>query len=216
MSSSVAGDQPDVRRRLLEEAARILGEEGPSALSVRRLATGAGTSTMAVYTYFGAMSAVVDAVATEGFRRLIDHVDAVATTADPLDDLRRMAVAYRDNALENRHLYGVMFGAVHVGGLGGRGLCAVAALSSDWGSAAAGTRSACGRSCRCRRTPPIRTPSARLPGTSCAPFSPAARTRPMPGLRSDTRSRGWPRSAAATLSGMWPTSWPPSWPRPAP
>ncbi len=121
MSSSVAGDQPDVRRRLLEEAARILGEEGPSALSVRRLATGAGTSTMAVYTYFGAMSAVVDAVATEGFRRLIDHVDAVATTADPLDDLRRMAVAYRDNALENRHLYGVMFGAVHVGGLGGRG-----------------------------------------------------------------------------------------------
>ena len=34
---------------------------------------------MAVYTYFGAMSAVVDEVATEGFRRLIDHVDAVAT-----------------------------------------------------------------------------------------------------------------------------------------
>ena len=32
-----------------------------------------------------------------------------------------MAVAYRDNALENRHLYAVMFGAVSVGGLGGRG-----------------------------------------------------------------------------------------------
>ena len=121
MSSPAPTDQPDVRRRLLEEAARILGEEGPSALSVRRLSTRAGTSTMAVYTHFGAMSAVVDEVATEGFRRLIDHVDAVGVTGDPLADLPRMAGAYRDNALENRHLYAVMFGAVSVGGLGGSG-----------------------------------------------------------------------------------------------
>ena len=121
MSSAAPTDQPDVRRRLLEEAARILGEEGPSALSVRRLAGGAGTSTMAVYTHFGAMSAVVDEVATEGFRRLIDHVDAVGVTDEPLADLRRMAAAYRDNALENRHLFAVMFGAVSVRGLGGAG-----------------------------------------------------------------------------------------------
>ena len=121
MSSPAVTDQPDVRRRLVEEAARILGEEGPSALSVRRLAAGAGTSTMAVYTHFGAMSAVVDEVATEGFRRLIDHVDAVGVSDDPIADLLRCAAAYRDNALENRHLYGVMFGATSVGGLGGDG-----------------------------------------------------------------------------------------------
>jgi AcrR family transcriptional regulator len=121
MSGPPVGDRPDERRRLVEEAARILGEEGPSALSVRRLAAGAGTSTMAVYTHFGAMSAVVDEVATEGFRRLIDHVDAVGITDDPVADLLRSAAAYRENALENRHLYGVMFGAVSVGGLGGDG-----------------------------------------------------------------------------------------------
>jgi AcrR family transcriptional regulator len=121
MSGPPVGDRPDVRRRLVEEAARILGEEGPSALSVRRLAAGAGTSTMAVYTHFGAMSAVVDEVATEGFRRLIDHVDAVGITDDPVADLLRSAAAYRENALENRHLYGVMFGAVSVGSLGGNG-----------------------------------------------------------------------------------------------
>lgn len=112
---------PDVRGRLIEEAARILGEEGPSALSVRRLAAGAGTSTMAVYTHFGAMGAVVDAVATEGFRRLIEHVDAVGRSDDTLEDLRRSAAAYRENALENRHLFGVMFGAVSVGGFHGHG-----------------------------------------------------------------------------------------------
>jgi AcrR family transcriptional regulator len=111
----------DPRDRLIEEAARILGEEGPSALSARRLATAAGTSTMAVYTHFGSMAGVVDEVATEGFRRLVEHVDAVGTSGDALGDLRRMAGAYRDNALENRHLYGVMFGAISVGGFHGRG-----------------------------------------------------------------------------------------------
>ena len=121
MSSPAAGERPDVRRRLIEEAARILGEEGPSALSARRLAAGTGTSTMAVYTHFGGMGALVDEVATEGFRRLIAHVDEVGVTDDKLDDLRRMAGAYRDNALENRHLYGVMFGAISLGGFGGEG-----------------------------------------------------------------------------------------------
>jgi AcrR family transcriptional regulator len=109
------------RRRLIEEAARILGEEGPSSLSARRLAGASGTSTMAVYTHFGSMAGVVEAVATEGFRRLIDHVDGVGRSGDPLADLRRMAGAYRDNALENRHLFGVMFGAISVGGFHGRG-----------------------------------------------------------------------------------------------
>jgi AcrR family transcriptional regulator len=119
-SASVPGPV-DVRERLIEEAARILGEEGPSALSARRLAGAAGTSTMAVYTHFGSMAGVADAVATEGFRRLIDHVDEVRTTDDPIADLRAMAAAYRANALENRHLYLVMFGAVSLGGFGGHG-----------------------------------------------------------------------------------------------
>ena len=76
---------------------------------------------MAVYTHFGAMGAVVDAVATEGFRRLIEHVDAVGRSDDTIADLRRSAAAYRDNALENRHLFGVMFGAISTGGFHGRG-----------------------------------------------------------------------------------------------
>ncbi|MFC5176451.1 TetR/AcrR family transcriptional regulator [Nocardioides taihuensis] len=105
-----------VRRRLVEEAARLLGEEGPSALTTRRLAAGAETSTMAVYTHFGGMPALVREVAAEGFRRLIAHVDEVEPTDDPVDDLRRMAAAYRANALENPHLYAVMFGSASLGG----------------------------------------------------------------------------------------------------
>ncbi|MET0467932.1 MAG: TetR/AcrR family transcriptional regulator [Aeromicrobium sp.] len=130
MSSVPASEASAVRARLLEGAARILDEEGPSALSTRRLATEAGTSTMAVYTHFGSMGAVVDAVATEGFRRLIDRVDAVEKTDDPAADLLAAAVAYRENALENPHLYAVMFGAVSVRGLGGQGPDAAVAYAA--------------------------------------------------------------------------------------
>ena len=121
VSTEAEPARPEVRERLIEEAARILGEEGPSALSARRLAAGAGTSTMAVYTHFGAMGAVVDEVATEGFRRLIAHVDAVDQSDDTIADLRRSAAAYRENALENRHLFGVMFGAISTRSLHGEG-----------------------------------------------------------------------------------------------
>jgi AcrR family transcriptional regulator len=117
MASAMSNpDETDVRRRLLEGAARLLGEEGPSALSTRRLAREAGTSTMAVYTHFGGMPALVSEVAAEGFRRLIARVDEVERTDDPIADLQRMAVAYRANALDNRYLYAVMFGSASLGG----------------------------------------------------------------------------------------------------
>jgi AcrR family transcriptional regulator len=109
-------DEPDVRTRLLEAAARLLGEEGPAALSTRRLAAEAETSTMAVYTHFGGMPALVREIVVEGFARLFARVEAVEPSGDPLEDLRRFAVAYRDNALDNPYLYAVMFGSASLGG----------------------------------------------------------------------------------------------------
>ncbi|WP_193607555.1 WHG domain-containing protein [Nocardioides lijunqiniae] len=109
-------DEPDVRRRLLEEAARLLGEEGPSALSTRRLAREAGTSTMAVYTHFGGMPALVREIVAEGFRRLVDRVAAVPVTDDPVRDLTAVATAYREHARADPQIYAVMFGSASLGG----------------------------------------------------------------------------------------------------
>ena len=109
-------DEIDVRRALLEAAARLLGEEGPAALSTRRLAREAGTSTMAVYTHFGGMPALVREIVADGFARLFDRVEAVVPGDDVLDDLMRVAGAYRAHALENPHVYAVMFGAASLGG----------------------------------------------------------------------------------------------------
>jgi AcrR family transcriptional regulator len=113
--NSVSSTDP-VPARLVEAAARLLAEEGPKALSARRLAAEVGTSTMAVYTHFGGMPDLVRAVIREGFARLAEHMAAVPRTDDPAADLGRLALAYHANALANPQLYTVMFGNASLGG----------------------------------------------------------------------------------------------------
>lgn len=99
-------------RRLIDEGARLLAEDGPGGLSLRRLATAAGTSTMAVYTRFGDKQGLLDAMHREGFRRLGDRVATAMQRDDPLMETGR---AYRLAALESPHLYGLMFGPLPSG-----------------------------------------------------------------------------------------------------
>ena len=53
-------------------------------MSARRLATEAGTSTMAVYTYFGSMSAIVREIVHDGFARLQRLFDLIELPDDPV------------------------------------------------------------------------------------------------------------------------------------
>jgi AcrR family transcriptional regulator len=115
-SPELTHDRSVVRRRLVETAALLLHEEGPDALTARRVATAANTSTMAVYTHFGGMPALVREIVAEGFTRLDQHQASVPRTDDPVADLGNLAMAYRDNALQNPHLYAVMFGATSLKG----------------------------------------------------------------------------------------------------
>lgn len=100
----------DVRGRLVAAAVRLLAEEGPASLQARRLAREVGASTMAVYHYFGGMPQLLAAVLDEGFLRLDARLARVPVTDDPVADIGRLAVAYREVARENPHLYDLMFG----------------------------------------------------------------------------------------------------------
>lgn len=106
---------PHLGTHLVEVAARLLAEEGPKALSTRRLAAEAGTSTMAVYTRFGGKSDLVRAMVREGFTLLNRRMTEVGETSDPVADVAALGWAYRDNALAHSHLYGVMFGGTGLG-----------------------------------------------------------------------------------------------------
>ncbi len=101
---------PDVRRRLVERAARMLADREP--VTLRSLVEGTGASTMAVYTHFGGMPGLWRAVRQEGFTRLHERLAAVPRTADPVHDVAALGVAYAANALDSPSLYRAMFDAV--------------------------------------------------------------------------------------------------------
>lgn len=66
---------------------------------------------MAVYTHFGGMDGVRQALRQEGFTRLAARCATVAATEDPVRDLTALVAAYVRNALDHPDLHRVMFDA---------------------------------------------------------------------------------------------------------
>ena len=99
-----------LRVRLLDRAGELLSTEGPGALSLRRLAADVNTSTTAVYSLFGGKSALLNALYDEAFRRFGERVAQVPETEDPVEDIVRMGLVYRESALADPQFYLVMFG----------------------------------------------------------------------------------------------------------
>ncbi|MGW4059660.1 TetR/AcrR family transcriptional regulator [Amycolatopsis sp. NPDC004747] len=106
----------DVKARLVEAAIRLLDENGPEALQARKLAAEVGVSTMAVYTHFGGMAALVDEVARAGYLRLSEWLAGVGETGDPVADIFSMARTYRQAVAEQPQLFAVTFGQSAPGG----------------------------------------------------------------------------------------------------
>jgi AcrR family transcriptional regulator len=100
---------PAIRAALIEAGARILAVDGPGALSTRRLATETGTSTMAVYTYFGSMDELRRAIRAEGFARLAGTLNALPRTQDAVADLAAGGLTYLTSGLASPALYRAMF-----------------------------------------------------------------------------------------------------------
>lgn len=106
----------DVRGSLVTAAIGLLEREGPDAVQARRLTREIGASTTALYHHFGSMPALLRAVVDEGFSRLGARMSAVAAGDDPVADICALALAYREVACENPHLYDLMFGLGAPGG----------------------------------------------------------------------------------------------------
>lgn len=103
-------ENTDASARLVQAAMRLLAAGGPSEVKARSVSTEAGLSTMGVYTYFGGVPELLQAVADAGFERQAALFRQVANTDDPMADLCAMAVACRHFAQSNPHLYDLMFG----------------------------------------------------------------------------------------------------------
>lgn len=99
-----------MRSRIVEVSASLLHREGPDALSVRRVAEEAGTTTQAIYTLFGGKAGLIEALYLEGWERLYRALEAVEESGDLLDYIARLGDAYRACAYANPHFYELMFG----------------------------------------------------------------------------------------------------------
>lgn len=98
-----------IRATLVETAARLLATEGPTSLTLRRVAHESGTSTMAIYTHFGGMPDLRRAVRREGFARLAARLAEIDRGADAVADLALVGFAYYLNATRYPDMYRVMF-----------------------------------------------------------------------------------------------------------
>lgn len=94
---------------LLSAADRLLSAQGPSALTARKIADAAGTSTMAIYSRFGATAALHRSLRRDGFGRLANLTAAAARSGDPVTALAAASSAYLDFGVAEPHLYRFMF-----------------------------------------------------------------------------------------------------------
>jgi len=101
-----------LRLGMLEAATRLLGEEGPSALTVRRVAEAVNCSTTLLYSLFGGKDGLANELYLEGFERLRQEfsADPANATLTGLPRLRALARAYHQYAKRNPSYYMVMFG----------------------------------------------------------------------------------------------------------
>ncbi|KMO67335.1 Bacterial regulatory protein, tetR family [Mycolicibacterium chlorophenolicum] len=99
-----------VSAEVIAAGVRLLERDGIGSLSARNVATEAGTSTMAVYTHFGGMTGLLDAIAVDVFERFAQALTEVPQTDDPVADFLVMGLAYYRFAQENPQRYQLMFG----------------------------------------------------------------------------------------------------------
>lgn len=98
-----------VRKNILDKASALLVQEGPHALSMRKLSERVGTSTIVLYTYFKDKQEILNELYLEGFARLQQDLEAVASGDDPMLYVKALGRAYRRSAVANSTYYQIMF-----------------------------------------------------------------------------------------------------------
>ena len=100
---------------LLETAERVVEGEGLEALTVRRVAEDAGTTTRAVYTTYGSKEGLIIALGRRAFDYLRDGLEGLPATADPAADLVDAGVVvFRRLMIDHPSLFriGVLWGTL--------------------------------------------------------------------------------------------------------
>ncbi|WP_378732966.1 TetR/AcrR family transcriptional regulator [Nocardia brasiliensis] len=108
--SSAEAMSTALRDRLIDATVQVVSTEGLHALTVRRVSSMCGVSTMAVYSNFGGMPGLIRAAGSAGFALLGARMDEFGVTDDPITDLLVLGLVFRDEAQRRPELFQLMFG----------------------------------------------------------------------------------------------------------
>jgi AcrR family transcriptional regulator len=111
MPKALSDDETDAfRTRICDATARLFVDEGPAAVTMRRLATALGCGTMTLYRYFDNKEEIITAVRTRGMHALSEALEnALDTEGDGRTRSRNVRDAYIDFARNNVATYRLMF-----------------------------------------------------------------------------------------------------------
>ncbi len=100
----------DLREACVAEALAIVGESGLEALSLREVARRLHVSHQAPYKHFPSRDHILAEVVGRAFGGFAQHLDSRARSADPMEDLAQLGLAYLAFARANPLHYRLMFG----------------------------------------------------------------------------------------------------------
>lgn len=97
------------RTRIVEAARELFASEGYEAVTMRRVAEAIDYSAGTIYLHFPDKESLIKEVCEADFAQLAQRIAKIAAITDPVERLRRVALAYFDFALANPNHYRVMF-----------------------------------------------------------------------------------------------------------
>src|SRR5450432_3199309 len=97
------------RTRILSVASAIHARDGDDGLSMRRIAARLGVTAPAIYHHFASRDAILESVSDEGFGRLVTRLEGLPRKRSPLRQCLDILVAYREFALDEPHVFAIMF-----------------------------------------------------------------------------------------------------------
>lgn len=91
--------------RILSSALALFEDGGAEAVSMRRVADGAGISPMAIYRHFSNREALLKRLSDASFQAIARDWQTHAVHPDPLQRLPALLTPYLDYALQHPHLF---------------------------------------------------------------------------------------------------------------
>ena len=100
---------PDLPQRVLEEAQRVVAEDGHESLKMRSLARTVGVTPTAIYHYFESKDELLHQVRLRAVEELNRRIRALPAELGPHERLHRLGVEYVGFADEHPNLYRLTF-----------------------------------------------------------------------------------------------------------